>query len=378
MARRRRRNGPNGCLIAVIIFFSLILIAAGIVFFWAKGDIDGKRGAETEKTIIVEMGSSPSTIGRQLQSEGIIKNGMLFRLYVKQKDVADTLQYGEFTFNSAMSYDEIITTLQTTNKDRDTVTVTFPEGTTAVQFAAKMEEAGLCTAAEFLEVANTGDFSHLNFWNKRDENPSQFMACEGYLFPETYQFFKEDTVYNMVDKIYSEFDSKFNDDMYAQVESMGFTLTEFVTLSSIVQEEAGKPEHQSDVAAVFMARLGENSIVSKLESNCSSYIQNDNDNNYIYNTIAPYYGGWDAIPQEIIDNYDTYSKSGLPAGPISNPGLDAMTNTLNYQSSQYWNAENPYYFFVTDFAGTYYFGRTANEHAANCEAAYAVNASLGK
>ncbi|NCC06982.1 MAG: endolytic transglycosylase MltG [Clostridia bacterium] len=378
MARRRRRNGPNGCLIAILVFLAIILIAAGAAFFLAKGDIDGKRGAEVEKTIIVEMGSSPSTIGKQLQSEGIIKNGILFRFYVKQKDVAETLQYGEFTFNSAMSYDEIITTLQTTNKDRDTVIVTFPEGTTAVQFGARLEEAGLCTSAEFLEVANTGDFSHLKFWSKRDENPSQFMACEGYLFPETYEFFKDATAYDIVNKIYTEFDSKFTDEMYAQVESMGFTLTEFVTLSSIVQEEAGLVDHQSDVAAVFMSRLAENSIVNKLESNCSSYLQKDAENNYIYNTIAPYYGGWDAIPVEVYNNYNTYEKVGLPAGPISNPGLDAMTNTLKYQSSPYWDTANPYYFFLTDKAGKYYFAHTANEHVANDEAAQIVNASLGK
>ena len=68
----------------------------------------------------------------------------------------------------------------------------------AVQFAQRMEEAGLCTAEEFLDVANNGDFSQFTFWNKRDENPNQFMACEGYLFLDTYDFFVGDDVYRCV------------------------------------------------------------------------------------------------------------------------------------------------------------------------------------
>ena len=65
----------------------------------------------------------------------------------------------------------------------------------------------------------------------------------------------------------------------------------------------------------------------RLESNTSSYIKNDNDNNYLNNTVSKVLGGWENIPQEVIDGYDTYSREGLPVGPISNPGLDALLNT---------------------------------------------------
>lgn len=373
MRRKKRNNGPSGCLIVGIVLVILLALAVGGIWMWANTDIKGNRGEPvTEATVLVEMGSGPLTIGKQLQEEGIIKNAQLFRLYIKQKKLADTLQYGEFTLSSDQSYDAIIAMLQTTNQNRETVRVTFPEGIPAVQFAQRMEEAGLCTAQEFLDTANTGDFSKFKFWSKRDENPNQFMKCEGYLFPDTYDFFKDDTVYNMVAKIYGQFDSKITDEMYTQIEGMGFTLSEFVTLSSLVQEEAGGVDHQADVAAVFLNRLKPDAIVSKLESNTSSYIKNPDDNNYLFNTVANYYGGWENIPQEIIDNYDTYHKEGLPAGPISNPGIDAMVNTINYTK------DSPYYFFVTDLAGKYYFGKTANEHAANCEAAWAVNATMGK
>lgn len=380
MARKRRRNargGNRGCLIAVIAVLAILLICATMVFLWVKNEVDGKRGDAVTQTVIIDKGSGPLTIGKVLTEKGIIRNAQIFRLYARQSGKAETLQYGEFELSSDMSYDEIIEALQSTSDDRDTVRVTFPEGIPAVQFAQRMEDAGLCSAEEFLEVANTGDFSQFGFWSKREENPDQFMAAEGYLFPDTYDFFVGDSVYNMVAKIYGEFDSKMTDEMYAQIDAMNFTLSEFITLVSIVQEEAGGVEHQADVAAIFMNRLADNSIVSRLESNTSSYITNPDDNNYLFNTVAQYYGGWESIPQNIIDAYDTYKKEGLPAGPISNPGLDAVQNTLKYKESVYADPNDPYYFFVTDLAGTYYFGRTANEHAANCEKAWAVNAQMG-
>lgn len=365
--RKKKGKGCVGCLIVLLVLLLAAAAAAGAAWMWVKAEIDGDRGGEvTESTFIVERGSGTSTIGNQLADNGIIRNAIIFRFYVRQTEQDGTLQYGEFTFRSDMSYDEIIEVLQETNKERDDiVTVTFPEGIPAVEFANRMEEAGLCTAEEFLEVANNDDFSEYGFWNRRDENENQFMKCEGYLFPDTYQFFKDDSVHNMVGKLYGEFDSKMTEEMYAQIGEMGFTLTEFMTLASIVQEEAGGVEHQADVAAIFMNRLADDSPVRILQSNCSSYIQNENDNNYIYNTIAWYYGSWENIPQEIIDAYDTYNTEGLPAGPISNPGLDAITNTLRYAESEYYG--NGYYFFVTDINGNYYFNQTASAHQAQVD-----------
>ena len=364
----KKHRGCIGCLVVLLLLAAIVAAAGLFAWNWVQSEIGGKRGEEvTESTFIVERGSGTSTIGNQLESNGIIRNAMVFRLYVRQTEQDGTLQYGEFTFRSDMSYDEIIVVLQEPNKERDDiVTVTFPEGIPAVEFANRMEEAGLCTAEEFLEVANNDDFSEYGFWNRRDENENQFMACEGYLFPDTYQFFKDDSVHNMVGKLYGEFDSKMTDEMYAKIDEMGFTLTEFMTLASIVQEEAGGVEHQADVAAIFMNRLADDSPVRILQSNCSSYIQNENDNNYIYNTIAWYYGDWNNIPQEIIDAYDTYNTEGLPAGPISNPGLDAITNTLRYSESEYYG--NGYYFFVTDINGNYYFNQTASAHQAQVDA----------
>ncbi len=379
MARRRKKQGRGLkiFLVVLIVFLVLVIGVGAFGYFYVKGDIDGNRGSEVvSTTITIEQGAGVLQIGNILQDAGIIRHAQIFRYFAPNNPQTSTMQYGEFEVSSDMSYDEIIEVLQKTFDDRQTVSVTFPEGISVFKFGSLMEEAGLCTQEEFIDVANNGDFSQFKFWNERTLSENVFMPCEGYLFPETYEFFVGDDVYNMVEKIYAEFDNRFTDEMYTQIESMGYTLSEFITLASIVQEEAGPVEQQANVAAVFIARLQPGSIVGRLESNCSSHFQNEEDNNYIYNYMAPYYGGWDSIPQNIFDNYNTYTLEGLPAGPISNPGIDAIQNTINYQTAEYYDAANPYYFFVTDLTGVYYYARTANEHNANVDVAFGVNATL--
>ena len=245
-----------------------------------------------------------------------------------------------------------------------TTTVTIPEGMTEAQIFALLEEKGVSTVEQLEEAAANYDFK---FSFLKGVVPlGDPKRLEGYLFPDTYDFFVGDDVYNMVARIYQEFNTKYlENDLQGKAEAMGFTLTQYVTLASLVQEEAGGAEHQADVAAIFMNRMAEGSPVPRLESNTSSYIQNDNDNNYLNNTVAKVLGGWENIPQEVIDGYDTYSREGLPVGPISNPGLDALLNTTRYAESQYYG--NGYYFFVTDINGNYYFNQTAEAHEAQVD-----------
>lgn len=261
--KEKAQGAPGLAWVAVIAVFLVLVAAASFGISWYFNEINGNRGQNSyTATVTIEQGSGPLTIGRALQQQGIIRSAQIFRLYVRQQGVADTLQYGTFELSSAMSYDEIITALQQTQDDRETVRVTFPEGITATQFAARMEEAGLCTADEFLDVANNADFSQFEFWAHRDEDPAQFMKSEGYLFPDTYDFFVGDDVYNMVARIYQEFNTKYlENDLQGKAEAMGFTLTQYVTLASLVQEEAGGAEHQADVAAIFMNRMAEGSPV---------------------------------------------------------------------------------------------------------------------
>lgn len=366
----RKKGGALKILLVVLVLLVLTAGAAGVFAYNEINGNGGKPGAEV--TVSIPQGSGVAAIAKELKEAGVIRSAYLFRWYVGHKGAAGKLQYGDFTLQiGGYSYDGLITELSAYAK-ADSVRLTFPEGTTAIAIARKMEEAGLCTAEEFLEEANTGDFSAYKFWQYVPDNkeaPGRFMKCEGYLFPDTYEFLTEDTVHNYVATFYSHFDRQFTDEMYKELDKQDLSLSEVITLASFVQEEAGN-EQDSNVAQVFRNRLAEGSPYPKLQSNTSSYVQSDEDNNYLWNWVAPWYGGWDKIPENILNAYDTYSCTGLPAGPISNPGLAAIQAALAPQPDE---DVKGCYFFVTDLSGHYYYARTYAEHQANCEKAAQVN-----
>ena len=366
----RKKGGALKILLVILVLLVLTAGAAGVFAYNEINGNGGKPGAEV--TVSIPQGSGVASIAKELKEAGVIRSAYLFRWYVGHKGAAEKLQYGDFTLQTGgYSYDGLITELSAYAK-ADSVRLTFPEGTTAIAIARKMEEAGLCTAEEFLEEANTGDFSAYKFWQYVPDNkeaPGRFMKCEGYLFPDTYEFLTEDTVHNYVATFYSHFDRQFTDEMYKELDKQDLSLSEVITLASFVQEEAGN-EQDSNVAQVFRNRLAEGSPYPKLQSNTSSYVQSDEDNNYLWNWVAPWYGGWDKIPENILNAYDTYSCTGLPAGPISNPGRAAIQAALAPQPDE---DVKGCYFFVTDLSGHYYYARTYAEHQANCEKAAQVN-----
>ena len=376
MAEKHQKKKKGSVLKILLAVLLLLVLTAGAAGVFAYNEINGNGGKPgAEVTVSIPQGSGVAAIAKELKEAGVIRSAYLFRWYVGHKGAAGKLQYGDFTLQTGgYSYDGLIAELSTYAK-ADSVRLTFPEGTTAIAIARKMEEAGLCTAEEFLEEANTGDFSAYTFWQYVPEDkdaPDRFMKCEGYLFPETYEFLKDDTVHNYVATFYAQFDAQITDAMYAKLKEQGMTLNELVTLASFVQEEAGNSQ-DSNVAQVFRNRLAADSPYPRLQSNTSSYIQSDSDNNYLWNWVAPYYGGWDNIPENIVAAYDTYSCKGLPAGPISNPGIAAIKAALAPQPNE--EAKDAY-FFVTDLKGNYYYAHTLAEHNANCKTAAAVNKNL--
>ena len=327
----KKKGGAVKILLAVVL---LLVLAAGAAGVFAYNEIHGNGKPGTEVTVSIRQGSGVAAIANRLKEAGVIRSTYLFRWYVGQKGVAGKLQYGDFTLQTgANAYDAIIAVLSQYAK-AETVRLTFPEGTTAIAIARKMEEAGLCSAEDFL---------------------------------------KDDTVHNYVATFYAQFDAQITDAMYAKLKEQGMTLNELVTLASFVQEEAGNSQ-DSNVAQVFRNRLAEGSPYPRLQSNTSSHIQSDADNNYLWNWVAPYYGGWDNIPENIVSAYDTYHTAGLTPGPISNPGIAAIRAALSPEPDE--EAKDAY-FFVTDLKGNYYYARTLSEHNANCQTAADVNKTVG-
>lgn len=371
-----KRRFPFGCLIVLIV---LALVAfGGYKIFQFYGEIDGSNELGEEQTVTIEQGSSVGTIATQLKDAGIIQYDWLFKEYVKYSGKAGGIQYGDFTLRSGMDYNDIIQIISTEVR-RPTTNVTIPEGTTAVGVAQIFVDAGLVDSVDtFLDCANGtdgSDFSQYSFWTQIPDD-NRLMKCEGYLFPDTYNVYADEDVYYYVDTLYSEFQAK-TESLTDTINAKGTTMDDVVKLASFIQEEAGLESEDAKVSACFHNRLESSDPLwadHKLESNACSYITQDVENNYLWNSPTAEYYGWPeagSIPEEVLNQYDTYRISGLPAGPISCPGYAAIEAALN-PDQEY--LDEGYYFFVTghpdtDVAGQYFYAKTADEHEVNVEKA---------
>ncbi|MBP1552558.1 MAG: endolytic transglycosylase MltG [Oscillospiraceae bacterium] len=349
------------------VFLVLVLLAvaaAGFVFFDYTGDVKGGKGDSEKITVSVAKGSGANAVAGVLAENGIVKNEIYFKLYAKQNPI-DNLQYGDFILSADMSYEDIVKELTTVKDMRETVSITVFEGSTIIKISKIVEAAGFCTAQEFIDVVENTDWSQFKFYQYVEDDVNKPFKMEGFLYPETYDFYPEATAYEIAEKMLGHFDSLITDEMYAQMAQQGFTLQDVVTVASYVEEEAGDPINQPDVAAVFLNRLKEGSPFPKMESDVSYY--------YMREQIEPYLGvGRDQSPVEMQQAVNTYLCEGIPVTPVSSPSITAIQAVLNP------TPDSPYYFFLTDLTGKYYYAETWEGHTQNIATMKAVNATVEK
>ena len=335
---RRRRHRSNG--MALLISVLLVLGSAGFLAFFAISSATdllafGKENRQIEVTI--EEGMSVNQIAQLLGQQGVIEQPLTFRLYAALRNKDRDFQAGSYVFNSNMSYDRIITALRSGDIIKEEVTITFYEGMTLREIAAALEENKVCTAKDFIDYTQNGDLAY-EFIDMMPDNDLRYRRLEGYLFPDTYDFYVGENVQSVTKKFLKNFQNRIMPDIYPKIQDAGMTLDEVITLASVIQKRiddagAGLPMLQSDVTIL--------------------YVEKD---------IKPYQT---RATQEIYDAYNTYVCQGLPAGPICSPGLDAIKAAINPEESQY-------YFFVTDVNGVYYYGKTLDQHYANVRKAAAA------
>ncbi len=340
-------------------------------------EVDGSSSLGDPVEVFIEYGTETPDIAKQLMDAGIIEHDWLFNYYARYSGKGANLQYGNFTVQKGMSYNDLLAALSVQQVHRETITLTFPEGTTAVGIAQILAENDLCEVDKFLACANGEDgstWSEYSFWDKIPDTPGRLMKCEGYLFPDTYEFYVGESVNYYVDVFYKEFEKR-TQWLLEDIEAKGTTLNDVVILASFIQEEGGIAEEDAKISACFHNRLEiENPELRPycLQSNTCCNIMQDTENNYLWNSPTAYYYGWPQqgyIPQDVLDAYDTYNNAGLPAGPISSPGYDAMEAALNPDES-FMQPGQEYFFFVTghpdsDVAGQYFYAQTYAQHLQN-------------
>lgn len=340
-------------------------VAAGCSYAYYKGEVAGSRRSADQVEVEIPQGAGTADIAAILEKEGAIGNSFIFRFYSKYKAEADgSYQYGSFTLRPKEGYDGIIEALQQVQQRLETVKVTFPEGYNAFQMAGVLAKAGLCSENDFITALNEHTFA-VDFIDEVSAEPLKLVRLEGYLFPDTYEFYADEDVDSIILRMLTNFQNRVcTPENRAAMEKAGYSLEELVTLASIIQKESANVEEMYNVSSVFTNRLEEGSEYPKLES-CTT-------NNFINDYITPYFGG--APSQEVLTAYDTYDRSGFPVGAIASAGADAIDAALHPEKN---TLDGTYYFFVTDVEYTHYYGRTYQEHLQNIEKAKAVNRTHG-
>lgn len=365
--KRRRRRRINPVRVILVVLAALLLIA-GIGACAARsyyyGEIEGHRRPEGEIEVEIPQGAGTAKIASILKEEGVIGSSYLFRYYSRKVEADGTYQYGVFTLDPREGYDGVIRRLQEVQQRLESVTVTFPEGYNAFQIGDVLEEAGLCTREEFLDAAQNHTFD-LDFIGDISDDPLKLIRLEGFLFPDTYEFYTDEEVDSIILRMLENFQSRvLTRENLDALEQSGYTLDEWAAFASIIQKESFTVEEMYNVSSVFANRLAEDSPYPKLESNTT--------NDYIKAYITPYFDGEPS--QEMLTAYDTYDRQGIPIGAICNAGADAFAAALHPERN---TLDGKYYFFVTDVEYNYYYGKTFQEHLYNIDRAIAVNAGYG-
>ncbi len=348
--KKRKKRGHGrfifGLLFSVVII-SISILAAAVILKCAK-EFLGIGKSDIEIVIDIPMNSSTLDIAEQLYDEGIIADTDLFRLFSKLKGADGTFIAGTHKVSPKMDYSTLIETLQEeAENQRETADVVFPEGITLVEAAIRLEEKGVCNAEEFIDVFNSSSFG-FDFEENVKISAMKFYKMEGYLFPDTYQFYLEEDPRIVAKKIYKNFEARITPDLYGRMEDLEMELEEVLTLASIVQAEAANTRDMKKVASVFYNRL----------NNPNEYplLQSDPTTNYVEEVIVPY----SKVQTEKLNiAYDTYQGSGLTPGPICNPGLDAIDAVL-------YPAETDYFYFCSNLeTGEFFYAETLEEHEQN-------------
>ena len=371
----------RGCLLAAVAVLVIIAVLLLWGYLFIKGELDGKNAtATTAVTIDVPSGSGGTVIGGLLEEGGLIGNDQVFRFYVRL-NAASGFQMGRYIIEPGATYDEIIDILTQEPPPRETMNITFPEGSTVIQFARICEENGLFTADEFIEAANDIDrYSDIAFFQHIEFDPDTWMKAEGYLAPNTYNVFVDESAENVVRMLYTYFNKDLEEmtfdtsdgelGVYEMLERQGLTLREAITLASMVEEEASVPdENQAKVAGVFYNRLKAELDAEELPRRT---LGSDVTYYYVRDFIARDYGdNYDAVPQELKYAYlaldDPELREVLPVGPISNPAAHTIRAALQPIT------ENNFYF-LTDFYGNYYYAENFAGHERNLATMESQNA----
>ena len=332
-------------VIAVVL--SIFIINVGNdVFAFVKSD-------ELVEVTIPEN-ATRDDIADILYENGVINYKTAFKIYGSLKKIEENFVAGDYTVSPSMNYKQLYSAFKE-KPLTGTQWVTIPEGFTADEIIDLMLSYNIGgTKEDYVKAINEGDFSEFWFVKELDENgydANRFYKLEGYLFPDTYEFYNASDAYTVVKKMLKRFDEVYGDKLKARADELGMTTDQVVILASIIEKEAGSSSDFRNVSSVFHNRLADPYNFPRFESDATVVYAIAHERGVRPKEIT-------AKMMEYNSPYNSYTHEGYPPGAISNPGMNALKYAL-------YPADTYYYYFVSYPNGETVFATNAYEQEQN-------------
>lgn len=332
----------------ILATICIICIILGSSYFYVSRKMQGRASnSNVEKKFVIESGQGVNQISTKMEERGIITNNVYFDLYIWKKNKEDKIVTGTYVLRPNMTIPEIVDIITSGKAEPKDLKITIIEGWNNKNIGEYFAREDIVSQENFTtEVKNVAKYQEkYSFLGDLDPLGG---TLEGFLFPDTYLIYPDATAEMIVIKMLNNFDKKLTDTMKQDITRNNRAIKEIITLASIIEKEVPNKEDQKVVAGIFWERLKNN---YPLQS-CATI-------NYILGTNKKKFSFDDT---RVDSPYNTYTHKGLPPGPISNPGLNAIMAAIYPQTSDY------YYFLSNPQTGETVYSRTIEEHNRNKEA----------
>lgn len=335
-------------LIVTIVIGLIGIGAVGGGYFYITNSLKPVDASDTTtRPVEIEIGSSSTTIGKVLEKEGIIKSGKMFRYYVKFKNETGFMA-GTYQLSPSMEMNEIVSILKTGTVEEEVVfKLTIPEGKQLEQIASIIAEKMGWETEDIMNQLNDEQFvkqmqdAYPNLISDEVFDSKIKYPLEGYLFPATYSFYKEDPTLEEIVKVMINKTNEVIDEYSAEISKTDWTIHQVLTFASLVEEEATASVDRNMISSVFYNRM---EIGMPLQTDPTVlYALGQHQSVVLYKDL------------EVESPYNTYKYTGLTPGPIANAGKTSIEAVL-------FPAESDYLYFLADPTGEVHYSKTLAEH----------------
>ena len=339
--KKRKRINPFLYLIFVLVT-SAILASVGWILI---SDLCAFNKDYVETTVEVTADDNVSSVAAKLQDAGLIEHKWFFRLFAAVASAEEKIGMGTYTLNTEMDYRALIVGMRSTsgNLTAETVRVTIPEGYTVEQTIKLLAKNNVAAEEDLMEAARTYNFKY-DFIDNESEELSRL---EGYLFPDTYEFYVNGKASSALDKLISTFNSKLDDDLLAQAKERGYSLKDIVIVASLIEKETDGSDH-GKIASVIYNRL------DGPGDKGGTYGLLQVDAALLY-AVTDHEGAITNADKEVDSPYNLYKNAGLPPTAIANPGLESIQAAMQPETTDY-------YYYALGKDGSHRFFTNYNDH----------------